>query len=251
MKLRPFPLKDLFSRARLLPSVLLAGASLLLGISIFSFFLDGGLPTEALIIPALILTWSSIWLTIQLRHKTIFPLNKFIRQIKETHPDFLDGRRTGDKLSFLQRYAGYIDEKLKRWEDESRRLRRGLVALSAITAAMDQDTDIDQVLTEVLGTIIDVTGFDAGIVFLHKMQEEDGWDVRAWRGMQLEDMWGADQVKVGEEILHEAAKSQRTIFISDSRENQKWDFDAPLDSKRQGLRRGYVDEFLAQGNQLG
>lgn len=247
MKSWPFPFKDFSFQARLLLSIALATAipfSLFLALS---FLVDWGLPALSSVFLLLMFFVLTTVLVLLLCRRIVSPLQKFIIQIEAAHSDLLRGRKAGFGLQILQDYASRMDDRLKREKDQTRKLRCRLVALSAITAAMNQSVEAGQALNEVLGAVLEVSGFDGGMVFLRR-GKEDSWDIRAWRGLQLDDMWGAEQVEVGQRILCEAARRRRIIFISDLQEDQQLQIQEFRDK---GIRTVLAVPFVARGQVCG
>ncbi len=228
-------------------SIAIATATPFLFFFALSFLFDWRMPSGTLIVLSLIFLAAATTVVVLLSRRMAAPLEKFIGQVEANHPDLLDRSRVGGGLQILQQYAEQTDQKLRTQEAQVRRLRSRLVALSAITAATNQGVEVDQITNDVLGTALEVTGFDGGIVFLRR-GEEESWEIRAWRGLQLDDMWGAGQAEVGQKVLREAARRRRIIFVSEAQDDRQWQIQ-PFRDK--GIRTILVVPFVAKGEVCG
>lgn len=236
-------LRNLPFKTRLLFSVLfVVGVSFLL-LVILGLLTGWRSPGQILVAPLLLSLAASLGLAILLGLKIVSPLQKFFRKVQATHSHLLTPDMTRRGLSFLSQYADEVSEELEGKESEITAVRSRMVALGAITAAINQDSGVDQILNEVLATILEVTGFDGGIMFL-RPEEEETWDIRAWKGLQLDRMWGAEQVTVDQGVLREAARRQQIIFLSDVEKNQQWQIQ---EFKDKGIKAILTLPFAAKG----
>jgi GAF domain-containing protein/CheY-like chemotaxis protein/anti-sigma regulatory factor (Ser/Thr protein kinase) len=243
----PFRSGTFSFKARLLYSILLVTGIPFLLFLILGFLTGWHLSSQAMILVLLLFFASTTGLAILLYQKIMAPLGKFFQKVRETHHHSFARNMAVSGLSFLNRYADETDARLKARESEISRVRSRVVALSAITATTSQDSEVDQILNESLGVILEVTGFDGGIMFL-RCGEEENWDVRAWKGLPLDDVWGAERVEVGQGVLGEAARRQRIIFVSDVEENQTWQIQ---EFKDRGIRTVLVVPFVTKRKVLG
>jgi GAF domain-containing protein len=214
MKFRWFPFTALSIKARLFLTTSLVVAAVSLLALVFGFFTKGIPSTRSVLVPLFTFLLSSAVSAVQLYRLSFSLIKRFIHEAEAAHPDLFCSAKGSEGLSFLTEYVRKTEEKLKDQKDEAGTLRKRLLALSAVTAALNQDLEEDQLLNDVLGTVLEVTEFDGGMIFLHS-EESHSWDIRAWRGLQLESMWGADRAKAGPKILEETFRCRRVIFISD------------------------------------
>jgi len=186
-------------------------------------------------------------LAILLSQKIVSPLQKLTKKVKGIHPTLFSKKETKDGLELLHEYVDKMDESLKEKENEIKRVRNRFVALSAIATAVNQTLDADQILNEVLGTIVEVTGFDGGMVFL-LYEENKNLTMRAWKGLQLDNMCEFDQVKFDQGIVSEAVKRKQSIFVPDTEDNQRWQM---KEFRDKGIKTILVIPFVAKGKVYG
>jgi len=126
--------------------------------------------------------------------------------------------------------AGESLEKVRKYpKDESEEIKQvksRLIALSAITTAVNQTTDVDQILSEVLGIILEATSYDGGVIFLRE-EADKRLSLRAGKGALLESVCKFAQfesvkdftpIPVFEELFREAEKRKQIILVSNLEE---------------------------------
>jgi GAF domain-containing protein/ActR/RegA family two-component response regulator/anti-sigma regulatory factor (Ser/Thr protein kinase) len=111
--------------------------------------------------------------------------------------------------------------------EEIKQLKNRLIALNAITTAVNQTTDVDQILSDVLGIVLETTSYDGGIIVLRE-EADARLSLRAGKGELLESLWNYGQMAAGEDlsfvppwqkIFREAEKRKRIILTSNLEES--------------------------------
>jgi len=213
MKSWPFPSKSFSLKARLLfpASLVMAAASLCL---LILRLVTHPVPTPgALAVPLLVFLASAMGAALGVYHKSVFPLRRLMDELASRHPGLSPEKNPAAALSFLAEHAHRTEENLKGEKDRTKTLRTRLAALSAVTAGVSQNTDMDQSLSEVLDTVLDLTGFQGGMIFL-RGGEKDHWDIRAFKGMPLESMWSGALARAGQAILRQVSRRRQLVFVS-------------------------------------
>ena len=148
--------------------------------------------------------------------------------------------RLGESLDLLAR-------SLKERENKIKSLERRLLALNAIATAVNQTQDLERMFGDVLETILEVTGFDWGIMYLSD-EEKKSLRVKAWRGIEIDKISEFDQIKWGEGIFGQAAKQEQIVFVADVEKDgclwgNKW--------KDKKVKSALAVPFLAKGELFG
>ena len=247
MKSRPFPFKGFSLKTRLLLPTSLVTAVASLSFLVLRLLTNRVPAPESLVVPLLVFLAAAVGVAVGIHQKALFPLRKLMGEIVARHPGLSPREKPGGELSFLVEHAGRMEEQLKGERNQTRTLRTRLAALSAVTAAVSQNPEVDQLLSDVLGTILDVTGFEGGMVFL-RGKEKDHWDVRAFKGLPLERMWGADLAKAGVGILHEADRRRQLAFVSGADQDTQRQAQS---FRNQGLQTVLAIPFVARGQVWG
>jgi len=117
-------------------------------------------------------------------------------------------------LDRLEHSLDLLARGLKEKQTEAKALNRRLAALNAIATAVNQTQDLDRMFGDVLETILEVTGFDWGIIYLLD-EEKKSLRVKTWRGIEVDRISEFDQIKLGEGIFGQAAKQEQILFVSD------------------------------------
>ncbi len=247
MKFLPSPSRNSSFKGWLVLSIFLATAIPFFLFLVFGFLIDSDLPGRVGIFRLLIFFATALGLAILLSQKIVSPLQKLTKKVEGIHPTLFSKKETKEGLALLHEYVDKMDESLKEKENEIKRVRNRFVALSAIATAVNQTLNVDQILNEVLGTILEVTGFDGGIAFLLD-GENKNLTMRAWKGLQLDNICEFDQVKFDQGIVSEAVKRKQIIFVSDSKDNQQWQL---KEFRDKGIKTILVIPFVAKGKVFG
>jgi GAF domain-containing protein/CheY-like chemotaxis protein len=265
MKLTSSLSKGIFYMKRFLLPIFLT-----IAIPFFLFLVSGFLiyphyPEKVRIFPLLVFGATALGLTILLNRKIVSFLRLLFKKIKEIHPMSLTEKEVEAELVLLNRYLDKINECLKEKDKEISKVKSRAIALNAIAAAMNQTLDVDRILNEVLEIILEVMGFDGGIMFWRD-EENKTLQMRAWKGLQLDNMWESDQVKLGDTpislftsggVVVEAVKRKQIIFVPDIEEDQHWCERYGTgqwqikDLTRQGVKTLLVAPFVAKGKVFG
>jgi GAF domain-containing protein/CheY-like chemotaxis protein/nitrogen-specific signal transduction histidine kinase len=148
--------------------------------------------------------------------------------------------RLGESLDLLARSLKERENKIKSFE-------RRLLALNAIATAVNQTQDMERMFGDVLETILEVTDFDWGIMYLSD-EEKGSLRVKAWRGIEIDKISEFDQIKWGEGIFGQAAQQGQIIFVADvEKDNRLWG-DKWKDKK---VKSVLAVPFLAKGELFG
>jgi GAF domain-containing protein/ActR/RegA family two-component response regulator len=215
MKSLPFPFRN-----RSLGAGLLFPASLVIAAGSLSFVIlrvvtHPVLTPGTLAVPLLIFLAGALGAALGIYYMNVFPLKTFMNELASRQPELAPGKKPVAALSFLAEHAHRMEEDLKDEKNRARALRTRLAALTAVTAVVSQNPDIDQSLSEVLDTILDLTGFEGGMIFL-RGGEKNHWDIRAFRGMPLESMWDGALARAGQAILRQVSRQRQLMFVSGS-----------------------------------
>jgi len=215
----------------------------------FSFFLISNLllETEGTTLPLLVFFSTALGIALLLRRRIVSFFQRLICRAKEGDFKYPFGEEIPDELTALTSYLDGINRAFEEKRNETRRIRERLVALNAVATAVNQTLNLDQILNEVLGTILEVTGYHGGIIFLRD-EESRSLIVRAWKGLQLENIWELDKTRLGREIASEAVRRQKIIFIPNIEESQEWEI---KEFKEEGIRTILVVPIIAKGKVFG
>ncbi|HEX7400652.1 MAG TPA: GAF domain-containing protein, partial [candidate division Zixibacteria bacterium] len=149
--------------------------------------------------------------------------------------------------------------------EEIEQVKSRLIALSAITTAVNQTTDVGQILSDVLGIILEATSYDGGIIFLRE-EADQHLSLRAGKGALLESVWKFAQfesvkdftpIPVFEELFREAEKRKQIILISNLEETGLKPEISGLDTQQisdlggKGIKMLALIPLLAKGKTLG
>ncbi len=247
MKFLPSPPKNFSFKARLILSIFLATAIPFSLFLVSGFLIDSDLWGKVRALPLLLFFVTAVGLAILLSQKVISSLQKLTKKIERIHLTDLSQKRAKDGLSLLNEYLDKMDEELKEKEYQIKRARNRFVALSAIATAVNQTLDLDRMLNQVLSTILEVTGFDGGMIFLLD-EEGKNLTMRAWEGLQLDKICEFDQVKLGRRIVSETVKRKQIIFVPDTEDNQQWQ---TKEFKDKGAKTILTVPFVAKGKVFG
>jgi GAF domain-containing protein/ActR/RegA family two-component response regulator/anti-sigma regulatory factor (Ser/Thr protein kinase) len=218
---------------------------------------------EMLPLMVLVLTaWGmSIWLNRKIFlsfRQSIHKVRRMFSVIEVTNKPTEEKGVLGDNLEKVKR-----DPTDK--SDDLKLVKSRLIALSAITTAVNQTTNVDQILSDVLGIILEVTAYDGGVIFLRE-EADRRLVLRAGKGVLLEMVWKFDQVEsvrdstpfpVFEELFREAERRKQIILISNVEEiGFKSETSGPGAQRIDGLSgRGIkilaLIPLLAKGKMLG
>jgi GAF domain-containing protein/two-component sensor histidine kinase len=183
--------------------------------------------------------------------RILSPLPGLVKKA-ETLCDRKDGSQvTGDKgLSHYDRLGRSLDllaQELKGKEEKIRDLHRRLLALNVIAAAVNQPQAMDRTFDDVLETLLGVTDFDWGIMYLLD-EEKKSLGVKAWRGIEVDTIPELDQIKLGEGIIGKAAAQDQVLFIPDVEKEC-----SPEDNrlKRHKVKSSLAVPFAAKGEIFG
>jgi GAF domain-containing protein/CheY-like chemotaxis protein len=148
--------------------------------------------------------------------------------------------RLGESLDLL-------DRGLKEKQGQIKRLDQRLLAFSTIATAVNQTQDMERMFGDVLETILEVTGFDWGIMYLLD-EEKKGLRVKAWRGIEVDKISEFDQIQVGEGIFGQAAKQEQIVFVPDVEKDSRFG-DTKLKGKK--VKSALAVPFVAKSELFG
>jgi GAF domain-containing protein/CheY-like chemotaxis protein len=158
-----------------------------------------------------------------------------------------------------------IGKTLKNKTEMMNEVESRLIALSAITLAVNQTTDVDQILNEVLGIILEATYYEGGIIFLRE-ETDQRLTLRAGKGTLLEIAWkftqfesvkDFDPLPVFEELFQEAERRKQIISLSNLEETRLRTELSSLGAQqlseldRKGIGMLTLVPLLAKGRTLG
>jgi len=247
MKFSPSLFKYFFFKDRLVLLIFLVIATPFSLFLISSFLFDSNLLVKIEIFPASIFFAAALGLAFLLSQKVNSSLHQLTKKVERIHPTVFGEKQTKNKLALLLEYLDKMDENLKERENEIKKVRDRFVALSAIATAVNQTLDMDRMLNEVLATILEVTGFDGGVVFLLG-EENKNFTMRAWKGLQLDHIWAGDQIRLSEGVLGEAVKRQKVVFVPNFEENEGWQIKK---FKDKSIKTILVVPMMAKGKVFG
>jgi len=259
IKIMKFPTslsKSDFFRGKFLLSIFLTSIIPFFLFLVSSFLIYPNGSEKIGIIPLMIFGVTALGLTILLRQKITAPFRQLANKMDEIHPSTCFEGEVKDEFVLLDSYLDKINEVLKGREKEIRDGKSRSIALNAIATAVNQTLNVDRMLDEVLGIVLEVTGFDGGIIFIID-EENDSLILRVWKGLEGDNLWEPDQLKsdgrstslsVIEGIMGEAIKRKRIIFVPEVEENQPWRLGDLID---RGVKTLQVVPFLAKGSVFG
>ncbi|MGB8657885.1 MAG: GAF domain-containing protein [Candidatus Zixiibacteriota bacterium] len=152
-----------------------------------------------------------------------------------------------DESELLDRFLNRIHQVLTDREKEATEVRNRLVALNAVATAVTQTVNVDLLLNEVLGIVLEVTGFDGGTIFLIG-PEDESLLLRVWKGLQWDSGLGFEQIKVGQGMVGECARRKEIIFVRNAEEDRQWQLP---DLKDKGIGALLVFPLVAKGRVFG
>ena len=178
---------------------------------------------NTLLFPKLIILASIIVLGVAtvflLRSFILVPLHKLdklvdqaYKQEKLNKPQMTKGQ---DEINYLLESFELLNKGLADKDGKIESRSRRLVALNTVSAAINQTSDIDKTLKDVLSVILEVMEFDCGIAYLLD-EDKAQLKARAWKGIQVEDIPELDSISLGEGIIGKVAQEGQLIFVEDA-----------------------------------
>ena len=142
-------------------------------------------------------------------------LNKLIGQAYEQEKlDKPQMTRNQDEINYLVKSFELLTKGLAEKEAKIVNRNKRLMALNAVSAVVSQTTDIDKMLKEVLGVILEAMDLDGGIAYF--LDEDKGQlKARAWRGIEVEYIPEVDNIELGEGVVGQVAQQGEIAFIQD------------------------------------
>jgi GAF domain-containing protein/ActR/RegA family two-component response regulator/anti-sigma regulatory factor (Ser/Thr protein kinase) len=150
-------------------------------------------------------------------------------------------------LTQLEESLDLLARNLKEKQDQITTLNRRLLALNAVATAVNQTLEMDRMFGDVLETIMEVTSFDWGIVYLLD-EKKNSLKVKTWRGIEVDEISEFDQIRMGEGVFGQAAQQEQILFVSDvEKDGRSWD-NRLKDKKVKSI---LAIPFVAKGELLG
>ncbi len=228
MQLLPSLYRKILSRKRLAWSILWTTGIPFVLFWFFASWVEPHPSVKFKILPLLVFICSAGILTALLSRNILASLHHLNQKAKEVYPSvFIEGK-AADEIVLLSSCLEKVDQAFKDKEKEIKQVKSRLIAFNAVTMAVNQTLDVDQILNEVLGIILEVTDYDGGVIFLSN-KEDNNPSIRVWKGEALESIWKFDQVEsegspskltILEGIAQEAEKRKQIIFIPDLKDTQ-------------------------------
>jgi GAF domain-containing protein/CheY-like chemotaxis protein len=208
-----------------LPVFLLLTASIPLALfTLFAYFTGYHAPGKFKLIPFLIFICTAAGWTLWLNRKILSSLHYLSKLVKVVDSASGNENQREDDFTVITDCLTRISQVIQGKDIKIREVNNRLIALNAVATAVNQTLEVDQILNESLGIVLEVTGYDGGIIFL---QDEDNQNLsmRTWKGLLAESMWKYDRSFGSTEsdhlrtklegILKEVGKRKQIVFIPD------------------------------------
>ncbi|MFH1337009.1 MAG: GAF domain-containing protein [Candidatus Zixiibacteriota bacterium] len=219
--------------------------------------------TEMLLLLVLV---SAGWgLSIWLNRKILLSFRQLIRKARRTFSMTEFTNKPTEEKGVAGESLEKIGKDPKDKSEEIKQVKSRLIALNAITTAVNQTTDVGQILSDVLGIILEATSYDGGIIFLRE-EADQHLSLRAGKGALLESVWKFAQfesvkdftpIPVFEELFREAEKRKQIILVSNLEETGLKSEISGLDTQQindlggKGIKMLTLIPLLAKGKTLG
>ena len=213
-----------------LPGFLLLTASIPLALfTLAAYFTGYHVQGKFKLIPFLVFTCAVGGWVLWLNRKILSSLGHLCRLAKAIDSAALTEDKSAGDFAVLTGCLDRINQVIQGKDKEIKQVKSRLIALNAIATAVSQTLEVDQILSESLGIVLEVTSYDGGIIFLRD-EENQNLSMRTWKGLSLESTWkfdraigweGSDHLLAKlEGLLKEVEKRKQVIFVPNLREAQ-------------------------------
>ena len=192
-----------------------------------------------------------ITIVLFLTRKILSPLHGLVKkaetifsQVGEIETKPIRGQNDIDRLG---RFLDILAQNLKGREEKIKILNRRLLALNVIATAVNQTQEMDRMFGDVLETILEVTDFNWGIMYLLD-EEKESLRVKAWRGIEVDKISELDRIRLGEGIFGEAVKQEQIVFVPDVEKDDRSQNNRFKDKKVKSI---LAIPFVAKGEIFG
>jgi len=136
-------------------------------------------------------------------------------------------------------------------QNKEKRLRQKaveeLATVNAIAVTVSQSLDLDEILDKALSRVLEVTGLDAGLIFLFDKQIEE-LILTAYQGVSKDCAEGVDLLKLGEGFCGRVAQSGEPLVVQDSSNDPRL---TRLAVQQEGLRGQIIVPLKSKGEVQG
>jgi GAF domain-containing protein/ActR/RegA family two-component response regulator/anti-sigma regulatory factor (Ser/Thr protein kinase) len=182
-----------------------------------------------------------------LSRKIVSRLHRLLKKAEEICSREATSIKTKNVFDRLGESLDLLARSLKEKQGQIKNLDRRLLAFNTIATAVNQVQEMERMFGDVLETILEVTGFDWGIMYLLD-EEKKSLRVKAWRGIEVEKISELDQVELDEGVFGQAAKQEQIVFIPDmEKDNRFWGYKW----KEKKARSVLAVPFMAKGELFG
>jgi len=134
-----------------------------------------------------------------------------------------------------------------RGKEVRQRVASRLGAINAVTAIVTASLELEQILNDALDKVLEVTGLEAGLIFLLDRQTQE-LSLAAYRGLSKETAAGVDRLKLGEGFCGRVAQSGEPMVVQDSSSDPRL---TRLAVREEGLRGQIIAPLRAKGEAQG
>lgn len=229
MRLSTSPSHNILSKKKLLGFLLLTTSIPLALFTLTAYFTGYHAQGKLRLIPFLIFTCAAGGGVLWLKRKILSSLGHLCRLAKAIDSAALTEDKPADDFAVLTGCLDRVNQIVQEKDKDIKQVKSRLIALNAIATAVNQTLEVDQILNESLGIVLEVTAYAGGIIFLRD-EENQKFSMRTWKGLPLESMWKFDQT-IGSEgsdyllaklegSLKEVEKRKQVIFVPSLSEAQ-------------------------------
>jgi signal transduction histidine kinase len=136
-------------------------------------------------------------------------------------------------------------------QEREKRLRQKAVArlqaINTVSSIVTESLELEQILKDALDKVLEVTGLDAGLIFLLDKQSQE-LILTAYRGVSKESAAGVDRLKLGEGFCGRVAQSGEPMVVQNSSRDPRL---TRLAVWREGLQAQIIVPLKSKGEVQG
>jgi two-component system sensor histidine kinase DegS len=147
--------------------------------------------------------------------------------------------------------VGYLVVWIIETEEKEKRLRQKAVArlqaINAVSNIATESLELEQVLNSALDKVLEVTGLEAGLIFLLDKPTQE-LILAAYQGVSKESAAGVDRLKLGEGFCGRVAQVGEPMIVQDSSQDPRL---TRLAVRQEGLRGQIIVPLKSKGEVQG
>jgi signal transduction histidine kinase len=147
--------------------------------------------------------------------------------------------------------VGYLVVWIIETEEKEKRLRQKAVArlqaINAVSSIATESLELEQVLSSALDKVLEVTGMEAGLIFLLDKPTQE-LILAAYQGVSEESAAGVDRLKLGEGFCGRVAQLGEPMIVQDSSQDPRL---TSLAVRQEGLRGQIIVPLKSKGEVQG